>query len=152
MASVQPQPDQLDRFRTFLRNELLADLEAWLSRRNQLDRDIEQLQALHQTVATLESECSQHGFINVLGDLGCEFFVQARVAVGTKQSDFKRCLCVNIGMDVHLEMSLDEAAEFASARLASVEAEREAACSKIGQIQAYAALFAYGLSALPCND
>lgn len=101
--------EKIQNYEHFLNNVLRQDLKEELERRDKLYQDIADHSQLKQSINCIIQAESNEG-LRTQVDLGSNFYVQAHIP------DVSR-IYVNVGLGIHIELTLEEALVFIDKRL-----------------------------------
>ncbi|KAI8613315.1 Prefoldin alpha-like protein [Chytriomyces sp. MP71] len=105
-----PRRERVARYEAFLAAKLQPDLRKLLERRDAIYAEIAEYLKLKNQIELIEQQ--QRGSddpMRTMVDVGCDFFMQAEVTNAT-------VINVLVGLDCHVEFTLDEAVQFIDTR------------------------------------
>lgn len=119
--------EKIQQYEHFLSNVLRQDLKEELERRDKLFEDIANHSQLKQTIdCILLANCDEG--LRTQVDLGSNFYVQAHVP------DVSH-IYVNVGLGIHIELTLEEAQTFIDKRLKILNKKVQQSTKKSAKIK-----------------
>ncbi|KAM4737452.1 protein UXT [Anableps anableps] len=138
-GSVQGLDQKVLQYESFINDVLRRDLRKVLEQRDQVYEKISQYLQLKSTIQSLEDAGSQQLKADV--DLGCSFFVQARV-------DDPSRIFVAVGFGFFVEMTHDEALRFIDKKTSQLTLFTEQLTKDSAKIKAHIRMVLEGLREL----
>lgn len=133
--------EKVRRYEAFLNERLRKDLEKVLKAREELFSDISDYLQLKTIVEQLKIAELPKGELRTQVDLGCNFYVQAKV------NDVKHVF-VHVGFGFFVEFTLDEALPFIDKKVAQLRKRAEALGKESAEIKSHIRLVIEGLREL----
>ena len=115
-------------YEKFLNERLKSDLQTVLDVRDTVFSDIAEYRQLHSVIESLQRR-EEGTDLKTMVDLGCNFYVQARVADPSR-------VCVAVGFGVFVELTHEEALRFIDKKVALLNSRAETLTEKACQIKA----------------
>ncbi|KAJ3001511.1 UNVERIFIED_CONTAM: hypothetical protein HDU68_006818 [Siphonaria sp. JEL0065] len=125
---MNEQKQQIDKYETFLTRKLQPDLKKVLDERDKVYEDTADLKLLNQ-IALIKDNGKNGSPLKTLVDVGCDFYMQAKVAN-------TNLINVFVGLDCHVEFTLDEAVVFIKKKEKYLEKKAEALTDRALKIKA----------------
>lgn len=133
--------EKVRRYETFLNERLKKDLEKVLKSREELYSDISEYLQLKTVVEQLKVAELPKGELRTQVDLGCNFYVQAKV------NDVKHVF-VHVGFGFFVEFTLDEALPFIDNKVSQLRKRGEMLSKESAEIKSHIRLVIEGLREL----
>lgn len=133
--------EKVRRYETFLNERLKKDLEKVLKSREELYSDISEYLQLKTVVEQLKVAELPKGELRTQVDLGCNFYVQAKV------NDVKHVF-VHVGFGFFVEFTLDEALPFIDNKVSQLRKRVEMLSKESAEIKSHIRLVIEGLREL----
>lgn len=141
-AQVKDVGDKILKYEQFLNDKLLPDLKAVFEERDKLYTEQAEFLALQNSIDAIKAAKLREGEpLKVQTDLGCNFYVNARVSDPSK-------IFVEVGLGFHLELTLDEALQFIDKRVTLLKTQSDKLTGDANKIKANIQLVRQGLREL----
>lgn len=122
-------PQKVREYEMFLNERLKTDLQAVLDSRDMVFSDIAEYMQLKNVIEQMEGRKVNDTQLKTMVDLGCNFYVQARVPDPSR-------VCVAVGFGVFVEFSHREGIQFIDRKVAQLNKKVEELTAKACQIKA----------------
>ncbi|KAI9350810.1 hypothetical protein BDR26DRAFT_851548 [Obelidium mucronatum] len=109
---------QIDKYERFLTTTLQPDLRKVLEERDAVYEETAEYLKLKNQIALIKSHSREDGSFKTMVDVGCDFYMQAKVPNAN-------LINVLVGLDCHVEFTLDEAAIFIAKKEKHLEKKAE---------------------------
>ncbi|KAJ1336752.1 prefoldin, alpha subunit [Batrachochytrium salamandrivorans] len=119
---------QILRYESFVNDRLRKDLMQVLDARDKLYERIAQILQLRNQIQVIQKQPG--GNLKSMMNVGCDFFMKAQIPDTSK-------IILNVGLNVFVEMSLEEAVKFLEIREKQLECQTEKLTSKASEIRAH---------------
>nr|KAJ3422626.1 hypothetical protein HK105_007241 [Polyrhizophydium stewartii] len=126
--AARPGVPQVRRYESFVNDRLRKDLEKVLQKRDELYERVGQLLQLRNQIEVIKSQKEPE--LKTMMNVGCDFFMKARIPDKSK-------IILQVGLDVYVEMGLDEAIDFLERKEKRLQAQTEMWTDKASEIRAH---------------
>lgn len=117
-----------DQLESFLNDRLKLDLGIYEAHLKQQNSEIVEYNQLKQTIAAIQNDLGKS--LKTQVNIGGDFFMQAKVPNTEK-------ILVNVGCNVYLELTLEEAAKFGQMKINILEKQAEVIREEVCKIKAH---------------
>ncbi|ORY28241.1 Prefoldin alpha-like protein [Rhizoclosmatium globosum] len=121
---------KIQKYEVFLSTKLQPDLKKVLDERDAVYEDIAEYLKLKNQIEFMKENSSDDSPLKTLVDVGCDFYMQAKV-------ENKDRIYIQVGLDCHVEFSLDEALMFLGRKEKQLEKKAESLTERALQIKAH---------------
>ncbi|KAJ3076547.1 hypothetical protein HDU98_002539 [Podochytrium sp. JEL0797] len=128
MTSPLDKQRRIAKYEVFLSSKLQPDLKNILSERDAIYEDIADLK-LKNHIDRINENCKDDSPFKTLVDVGCDFYMQAKVTN-------TQMINVLVGLDCHVEFTMDEALEFIAKKEKHLERKADALTEKALHLKA----------------
>lgn len=134
--------EKVQKYEAFLNDQLKPDLQSILERRDKVYEEIAEFLALKNSLAAIKAAELRPGEpLKTKVDLGCNFYVQARVPDPSR-------VFVEVGLGFFVELGLDEALAFAQRKAGALEGQADRLTGDACKVKANIKLTQEGLREL----
>ncbi|KAL5014893.1 hypothetical protein ScPMuIL_009163 [Solemya velum] len=129
--------EKVHRYETFLNEKLRTDLRKVHEKRDVIYSELAEFLQLKTAIENIK-ETNSTNDLKTRVDLGCNFYIQANIPDSSK-------IFVAVGLDIYLEMTLDEASTFIEKKISKMNEHVSMLSKDLAKIKAHIKLVIEGL-------